>query len=73
VVEQFQLFSLGSVLVILGLVVLIFSIKPRISGTIGIILLGPLPIMWGGRNKSILVILIIAMLLFALLPLVFIL
>lgn len=71
--EQFQLFFLGSILVMFGLIVMMLSIKPRGSGSTGIILLGPIPIVWGGKNKLLLAIVIAAILLFVLLPLVFIL
>ena len=55
-VEQQYLLFLGSALIMFGLVMLIFSIKPKRNGSTGIILLGPIPIMWGGKNKLILLI-----------------
>jgi len=72
-VEQFQLFFLGSILVMLGLIIMMLSIKPRRSGSTGIILLGPIPIIWGGKNKLLLAIVVAAILFFVLFPLVFIL
>lgn len=72
-VEQFHLFFLGSLLVMIGLITLTFSLKSRSNGSTGIILLGPIPIMWGGKNKSLLALIIAAILFFALIPLVFIL
>jgi uncharacterized membrane protein len=55
-VEQHQLLFLGSALVMLGLFMLALSIKPRLSGSAGIMLLGPIPIVWGGRNRTMLLI-----------------
>ena len=52
-VEQQHLLFLGSALVMFGLVMLMFSIKPKHNGSTGIILLGPIPIVWGGKNKLI--------------------
>lgn len=49
--EQQQLLFLGSALVMAGLFMLMFSIRPRNSGSMGVMLLGPIPIVWGGRNK----------------------
>jgi len=53
--QQYLLFS-GSALIMFGLLMLIFSIKPKHNGSTGIILLGPIPIVWRGKNKSILLI-----------------
>lgn len=55
-VEQQYLLFLGSALIMFGLLMLMFSIKPKRNGSTGIILLGPIPIMWGGKNRSILLI-----------------
>jgi len=55
-VEQQYLLFLGSALIMFGLVILMFSIKPKHNGSAGIILLGPIPIVWGGKNKLILLI-----------------
>jgi uncharacterized membrane protein len=55
-VEQQYLLFLGSALIMLGLVMLMFSIKPKRNGSTGIILLGPIPIVWGGRSKLMLLI-----------------
>ena len=55
-VEQQYLLFLGSALIMFGLIMLMFSIKPKHSGSTGIILLGPIPIVWGGKNKLILLI-----------------
>ena len=51
-IEQQHLLFLGSILVMFGLVMLMFSFRPRSTGSTGIILLGPIPIMWGGKNKT---------------------
>jgi len=48
--QQYLLF-LGSALIMLGLSMIIFSIKPKHNGSTGIILLGPIPIVWRGKNK----------------------
>jgi len=52
-VEQQHLLFLGSALIMFGLIMLMFSIKPKHNGSTGIILLGPIPIVWGGKNKLI--------------------
>jgi len=52
-IEQQYLLFLGSALIMLGLVMLMLSIKPKHNGSTGIILLGPIPIVWGGKNKLI--------------------
>ncbi|MEM2759539.1 MAG: DUF131 domain-containing protein [Nitrososphaerales archaeon] len=70
-VEQLQLLSVGLILVMLGIIVTVFSLKPRGRGSTGIILLGPIPIVWGGSNKSLLVVIIsVILLLFIVLPMV---
>lgn len=55
-VEQQHLLFLGSALIMLGLVMLMFSIKPKPNSPSGIILLGPIPIIWGGKNRLVLLI-----------------
>ncbi|MGH9878090.1 MAG: DUF131 domain-containing protein [Nitrososphaerales archaeon] len=50
-VEQQYLLFLGSALVMVGLFMIMFSIRPKQSGSTGILLLGPIPIVWGGRSK----------------------
>ncbi len=50
--QQYLLF-LGSALIMLGLFMIIFSTRPKNNGSTGIILLGPIPIVWGGKNKLI--------------------
>lgn len=55
-IEQQQLLFLGSALVMIGLFMLMFSMRARDTGSAGIILLGPIPIAWGGRNRSLLLI-----------------
>jgi len=55
-VEQHYLLFLGSALIMVGLVMLMFSIRPKHNGSTGIILLGPIPIIWGGKNKLMLLI-----------------
>lgn len=50
-VEQQYLLFLGSVLVMLGLFMIMFSIRPKQNGSTGIMLLGPIPIIWGGKSK----------------------
>jgi|GEM_PF-2432262 len=72
-VENLQLFYLGPILIIIGLVIMMLSFKPRGSGATGIILLGPIPIIWSGRNRSLILLLLLAAIFFAILPWVFIL
>ncbi len=55
-VKQPYLLFLGSALMMLGLFMIMFSMKPKRSGSVGIILLGPIPIVWGGKNKLMLLI-----------------
>ena len=50
-VEQQYLLFLGSALIMFGLFMIMFSIKPKHKGSTGIMLLGPIPIVWGGKNK----------------------
>ena len=50
-VEQQYLLFLGSALIMVGLFMIMFSIRPRQNGSTGIMLLGPIPIVWGGKNK----------------------
>ncbi len=50
-VEQQYLLFLGTALIMFGLFVIMFSIRPKQNGSTGILLLGPLPIIWGGKNK----------------------
>ncbi len=50
-VEQQYLLFLGSALVMVGLFMIMFSIRPKQSGSTGILLLGPIPIVWGGKSK----------------------
>ncbi|MFQ5920942.1 MAG: DUF131 domain-containing protein [Nitrososphaerales archaeon] len=65
--QQPYLLFLGSALVMFGLFMLMLSFKPRLGGSTGILLLGPIPIVWGGRNRLIfLVPLLILALIFAL-------
>ena len=54
--QYMMMLFLGSALIMFGLVMLMFSIKPKHNGSTGIILLGPIPIVWGGKNKLILLI-----------------
>ncbi len=63
--QQYLLF-LGSALIMLGLFTLIFSIKPKHNGSTGIILLGPIPIVWGGKNKLMLLVPLLFVLVIAL-------
>jgi len=49
--EHQYLMFLGSALIMLGLIILMFSVKQRQNGSTGIILLGPIPIVCGGKNK----------------------
>lgn len=53
--EHHYLMFLGSALIMLGLIILMFSVKQRQNGSAGIILLGPIPIVWGRKNKMILI------------------
>ena len=50
-VEQQYLLFLGSALIMFGLFIIMFSIRPRQNGSTGIMLLGPIPIVWGGKSK----------------------
>jgi uncharacterized membrane protein len=52
-VEQQYLLFLGSALIMVGLFMIMFSIRPKQNGSTGIILLGPIPIIWGGKSKLI--------------------
>jgi uncharacterized membrane protein len=52
-IEQQYLLFLGSALIMVGLFMIMFSIKSRQNGSTGIILLGPIPIVWGGKSKLI--------------------
>ncbi len=54
IVEHHYVMFLGSALIMLGLIILMFSVKQRQNGSTGIILLGPIPIVWRGKNKMIL-------------------
>jgi uncharacterized membrane protein len=48
--QQLTLF-IGSALVMVGLFVTALSIKFRNNGSTGIVLLGPIPIVWRGKNR----------------------
>ncbi len=48
--QQYLLF-LGPGLIMLGLFMIVFSIRAKNNGSTGIILLGPIPIVWGGKNE----------------------
>jgi uncharacterized membrane protein len=50
-VEQQYLLFLGSALIMLGLFMIMFSIRAEHNGSTGIMLLGPIPIVWGGKSK----------------------
>ena len=50
-VEQQYLLFLGSALIMFGLFMIMFSIRPKQNGSTGIMLLGPIPIVWGGKSK----------------------
>ncbi len=50
-VEQQYLLFLGSALIMFGLFMIMFSIRPKQNGSTGIVLLGPIPIVWGGKSK----------------------
>ncbi|HLE34666.1 MAG TPA: DUF131 domain-containing protein [Nitrososphaerales archaeon] len=50
-VEQQYLLFLGSALIMFGLFIIMFSIRPKQNGSTGIMLLGPIPIVWGGKSK----------------------
>ena len=65
-VEQQYLLFLGSALIMLGLFMIMFSIKPRHDGSTGVMLLGPIPIVWGGKNKLVFLIPILFVLIIAL-------
>ncbi len=69
-VEQQYLLFLGSALVMLGLFMIMFSIRPKQDGSTGILLLGPIPIIWGGKSKLVflvpLLIVLVIMLVFLL-------
>lgn len=54
--EQHYLLLAGSALVMIGLAIIIFSIKPRQNGFRGIILCGPTSMVWAGKNKFVLLI-----------------
>jgi len=69
-VEQQYLLFLGSALIMVGLFMIMFSIRPKQNGSTGIILLGPIPIIWGGKSKLVflipLIFVLIVMLVFLL-------
>jgi uncharacterized membrane protein len=69
-VEQQYLLFLGSALIMVGLFMIMFSIRPKQNGSTGIILLGPIPIIWGGKSKLMflipLILVLIVMLVFLL-------
>ena len=65
-VEQQYLLFLGSALIMLGLFMIMFSIKPRHNGSTGMMLLGPIPIVWGGKSKLVFLIPILFVLIIAL-------
>ena len=69
-VEQQYLLFLGSALIMVGLFMVMFSIRPKRNGSTGIMLLGPIPIVWGGKSKLLflipLILVLIVMLVFLL-------
>ena len=69
-VEQQYLLFLGSALIMVGLFIVMFSIRPKRNGSTGIMLLGPIPIVWGGKSKLLflipLILVLIVMLVFLL-------
>ncbi|MFQ5921107.1 MAG: hypothetical protein ACE5JV_03725 [Nitrososphaerales archaeon] len=60
------LLFLGSTLIMFGLFMLMFSFKPRQRGSSGILLLGPIPIVWGGGGKNRMMLILLPLLFFAL-------